>query len=193
VPSESKRSYSKSINSYQYWVSQIAKTRAASNKKSTESRERKPKPAAEPASEEVVVTNGPRKPEVLEPLNLAAKINAPKKTKPPPQGQTPPTPSQPSLVQSATTTPASPISRSELAANLAAAKDRFGELLDHGVHGGPWTHVGNEPSSSDPEHPHTISVNSQGELGCDCPGYIKRSPPGGRTCKHCQEFASENN
>ena len=192
MPAKSKRSYSKSINSYQYWVSQIAKTKVADKKKSSERETRKP--AVEPTSEEVVVTHGPRKPEVLEPLNLATKINTPKKSKAQPQTNQPSAPPSPSSVaQSATTTPATQVSQSELVANLSVAKHQFGEFLDHATHGGPWMHIGTEPSSSDPEHPHTISVNSHAELGCDCPGYIKHSPPGGRTCKHCQAFAAENN
>ena len=194
VPPESKRSYSKSISSYQYWVSQIAKTKAAEKKSS--GRETR-KPAVEPATqEEVVVTHGPRKPEVLEPLNLARKINRPKKpkvsppSKPQPVVPPPPPPATPS---------ASTIGKNysgSLQENLDRAKQMYGRLSPYAQHSGSnldWMPIGTEPSSSDPEHPHTISVNRYGELGCDCRGYIFHSGSEGKTCTHCKEFAAANN
>lgn len=80
----------------------------------------------------------------------------------------------------------------ELRMNLAQTKQRFGEFNRYATHGGPWTHIGREPSARDPTHPHTISVNEHGELGCDCPGYLYHNGPMGKTCTHCEKFARAN-
>lgn len=73
--------------------------------------------------------------------------------------------------------------------HLAAAK-RGTRYSPSAFHGGPWTHVGKIESDSSPGLFHTISVNTHGELGCDCKGYIlHHSDAGGKTCKHCQLFA----
>jgi hypothetical protein len=184
MPSESKRSYSKTMNSYSFWVSQIAKTKAAEKRSNGLETH---KPALKPTNEEeVVVTRGPRKPEILDPLNLATKINKPRKKAVPPQPQPVP-PSPP---------PATPSAGTNLQENLDRAKRMYGQLSPYAQHTGgnlDWMPIGTEPSSSDPEHPHTISVNRYGELGCDCRGYIFHKGPEGKTCTHCKEFAAANN
>jgi hypothetical protein len=79
--------------------------------------------------------------------------------------------------------------------NLDDAKKMFGQLSPYAQHAESvdWRQVGTEPSSSDPEHPHTISVNKYGELGCDCLAYIFHNGPEGKTCTHCKQFAAANN
>jgi hypothetical protein len=44
------------------------------------------------------------------------------------------------------------------------------------------------PSSSNPKKKYTVCEVSDGTTSCDCPGWTKRNPPGGRTCKHTQDY-----
>jgi hypothetical protein len=51
------------------------------------------------------------------------------------------------------------------------------------------------PSSSGKTKPglptgyaYTVCEVSDGTTSCDCPGWTKRNPPGGRTCKHTQDY-----
>ena len=53
-----------------------------------------------------------------------------------------------------------------------------------------YTPVATFPSSSDPNKTYTVSSDENGELSCDCPGWTRRNPPGGRTCKHVEQAKS---
>jgi hypothetical protein len=44
------------------------------------------------------------------------------------------------------------------------------------------------PSSSNPKNGYTICEVSDGTVSCNCPGWTKRNPPGGRTCKHTRDY-----
>jgi hypothetical protein len=44
------------------------------------------------------------------------------------------------------------------------------------------------PSSRDPTNGYTVCEVSDGSVSCNCPGWTKRNPPGGRTCKHTQDY-----
>lgn len=44
------------------------------------------------------------------------------------------------------------------------------------------------PSSRDPKNGYTVCEVSDGTVSCDCPGWTKRNPPGGRTCKHSKDY-----
>jgi len=53
-----------------------------------------------------------------------------------------------------------------------------------------YTQVTTFPSSSDPYKNYTVSADENGDLSCDCPGWTRRNPPGGRTCKHVEQVTS---
>ena len=44
------------------------------------------------------------------------------------------------------------------------------------------------PSSSDRNKNYTVCEVSDGSISCDCMGWTRRNPPGGRTCKHTQDY-----
>jgi hypothetical protein len=44
------------------------------------------------------------------------------------------------------------------------------------------------PSSRDPKKGYTVCEVSDGTVSCDCMGWTRRNPPGGRTCKHTQDY-----
>ena len=174
MPSQSKHSYSKNMNSYNFWVSQIAKTK----KKSSTERETK-KPVIKPISVEAPVI---KKPITVEPM-VVTPVRSPK-----------PRPAAPA--SPIATAPAVITGGSNLQENLDRAKKTYGQFSPYAQHSGSnigWLPIGEEPSSSNPDQPHVISVNSYGELGCDCRGYIFHKGPEGKTCIHCKEFAAANN
>jgi hypothetical protein len=46
------------------------------------------------------------------------------------------------------------------------------------------------PSGSSPGKSYTVCEVSDGTTSCDCMGWTRRNPPGGRTCKHTQDYES---
>jgi hypothetical protein len=44
------------------------------------------------------------------------------------------------------------------------------------------------PSSSNPKNGYTVCEVSDGTVSCNCLGWTRRNPPGGRTCKHTQDY-----
>jgi len=43
-------------------------------------------------------------------------------------------------------------------------------------------------SKSDPNKGYTVCEVSDGTTSCDCMGWTRRNPPGGRTCRHTQDY-----
>jgi hypothetical protein len=56
------------------------------------------------------------------------------------------------------------------------------------IGGRSFTPAASYPSSSDPKKRYTVCEVSDGSVSCDCSGWTKRNPPGGRTCKHTQDY-----
>ena len=44
------------------------------------------------------------------------------------------------------------------------------------------------PSKSDPTKGYTVCEVNDGATSCDCMGWTRRNPPGGRTCRHTQDY-----
>lgn len=44
------------------------------------------------------------------------------------------------------------------------------------------------PSGSNANKSYTVCEVSDGTTSCDCMGWTRRNPPGGRTCKHTQDY-----
>ncbi len=44
------------------------------------------------------------------------------------------------------------------------------------------------PSSSNPKNGYTVCEVSDGTVSCNCMGWTRRNPPGGRTCKHTEDY-----
>lgn len=44
------------------------------------------------------------------------------------------------------------------------------------------------PSSRDPNDGYTVCEVSDGTTSCDCMGWTRRNPPGGRNCKHTRDY-----
>lgn len=44
------------------------------------------------------------------------------------------------------------------------------------------------PSSRNPNDGYTVCEVSDGTVSCDCMGWTRRNPPGGRTCKHTKDY-----
>ncbi len=44
------------------------------------------------------------------------------------------------------------------------------------------------PSSSNPKNGYTVCEVSDGTVSCNCMGWTRRNPPGGRTCKHTADY-----
>ena len=69
-----------------------------------------------------------------------------------------------------------------------------GTLIPPGSH--PSNQVGGKvyipaahyPSKSDPNKGYDVCEVSDGTTSCDCMGWTRRNPPGGRTCKHTQDY-----
>ena len=51
-----------------------------------------------------------------------------------------------------------------------------------------FTPAASYPSSSDPKKRYTVCEVSDGTTSCDCFGWTRRNPPGGRNCKHTQDY-----
>ena len=43
-------------------------------------------------------------------------------------------------------------------------------------------------SKSSPGKGYTVCEVNDGTISCDCMGWTRRNPPGGRTCKHTQDY-----
>jgi hypothetical protein len=56
------------------------------------------------------------------------------------------------------------------------------------VGGKTFTPAAYYPSSSNPKNGYTICEVSDGTVSCNCMGWTRRNPPGGRTCKHTQDY-----
>ncbi len=46
------------------------------------------------------------------------------------------------------------------------------------------------PSSSNAKKGYTVCEVNDGSVSCDCMGWTRRNPTGGRTCKHTQDYLS---
>ena len=56
------------------------------------------------------------------------------------------------------------------------------------IGGRTFTPAASYPSSSDPKKRYTVCEVSDGTTSCDCMGWTRRNPAGGRTCKHTQDY-----
>jgi len=56
------------------------------------------------------------------------------------------------------------------------------------VGGKTFTPAAYYPSSSDPKNGYTVCEVSDGTVSCNCMGWTRRNPPGGRTCKHTGDY-----
>lgn len=56
------------------------------------------------------------------------------------------------------------------------------------VGGKTYTPVAYYPSSSHPKKGYTVCEVNDGTVSCDCMGWTRRNPPGGRTCKHTEDY-----
>lgn len=56
------------------------------------------------------------------------------------------------------------------------------------VGGKTYTPAASYPSSSDPKKRYTVCEVNDGTTSCDCMAWTRRNPPGGRTCKHTQDY-----
>jgi hypothetical protein len=56
------------------------------------------------------------------------------------------------------------------------------------VGGKVFTPAASYPSSSDPKKRYTVCEVNDGTTSCDSMGWTRRNPPGGRTCKHTQDY-----
>jgi hypothetical protein len=194
-----KKHYSRGINSYNFWAATLAKMKKESpSAKLTFGGDRgvkKVRSIKVPGGEEVaiVVPESGETPRVSRPrprrnrYRLASEVSEPVAPLATPTSAHSPASFPNAALSSATA------SEDELRINLAQAKQKFGEFSRRAMRGGPWIHIGKEPSATDPSTPHTISVNQHGELGCDCRGYVYHNGPLGKTCTHCDKFARENN
>jgi len=69
-----------------------------------------------------------------------------------------------------------------------------GTLIPPGSHpsnqvgGKSYTPAASYPSKSDPTKGYNVCEVSDGSTSCDCMGWTRRNPPGGRTCKHTQDY-----
>jgi len=53
--------------------------------------------------------------------------------------------------------------------------------------GKTYTPAASYPSSSSNKN-YTVCEVSDGTVSCDCMGWTRRNPPGGRTCKHTKDY-----
>ena len=69
-----------------------------------------------------------------------------------------------------------------------------GTLIPPGSHpsnqvgGKVYTPAASYPSKSDPTKGYNVCEVNDGTTSCDCMGWTRRNPPGGRTCKHTQDY-----
>lgn len=56
------------------------------------------------------------------------------------------------------------------------------------IGGKSYTPAASYPSSSNAGKSYTVCEVSDGTTSCDCMGWTRRNPPGGRTCKHTQDY-----
>lgn len=56
------------------------------------------------------------------------------------------------------------------------------------VGGKVFTPAASYPSSSDPKKRYTVCEVNDGTTSCDCMGWTRRNPPGGRNCKHTKDY-----
>jgi hypothetical protein len=56
------------------------------------------------------------------------------------------------------------------------------------IGGKTYTPAASYPSKSDPTKDYTVCEVNDGTLSCDCLGWTRRNPPGGRTCKHVEDY-----
>ena len=69
-----------------------------------------------------------------------------------------------------------------------------GILIPPGSHpsnqtgGKVYTPAASYPSKSDPTKGYNVCEVSDGTTSCGCMGWTRRNPPGGRTCKHTEDY-----
>ena len=69
-----------------------------------------------------------------------------------------------------------------------------GTLIPPGSHpsnqvgGKVYTPAASYPSKSDPTKGYNVCEVNDGTTSCDCRGWTRRNPPGGRTCRHTQDY-----
>ena len=56
------------------------------------------------------------------------------------------------------------------------------------VGGRTFTPAASYPSSSSEKKRYTVCEVSDGTTSCDCMGWTRRNPPGGRNCKHTRDY-----
>lgn len=56
------------------------------------------------------------------------------------------------------------------------------------IGGKTYTPAATYPSSSNAAKSYTVCEVSDGTTSCDCMGWTRRNPPGGRTCKHTEDY-----
>jgi len=69
-----------------------------------------------------------------------------------------------------------------------------GTLIPPGSHpsnqtgGKVYTPAASYPSKSDPTKGYTVCEVNDGTTSCGCMGWTRRNPPGGRTCRHTEDY-----
>lgn len=69
-----------------------------------------------------------------------------------------------------------------------------GTLIPPGSHpsnqvgGKVYTPAARYPSKSDPTKGYNVCEVNDGSTSCDCMGWTRRNPPGGRTCRHTEDY-----
>jgi len=62
------------------------------------------------------------------------------------------------------------------------------QAVPNTVGGKTYTPSAHYASSSNQNKRYTVCEVNDGTLSCDCMGWTRRNPPGGRTCKHTQDY-----
>jgi len=63
-----------------------------------------------------------------------------------------------------------------------------GSHLSNQTGGKFYTPAASYPSKSDPTKGYTVCEVSDGTTSCGCMGWTRRNPPGGRTCRHTEDY-----
>lgn len=63
-----------------------------------------------------------------------------------------------------------------------------GSVAHNQIGGKVYTPAASYPSKSDPGKSYTVCEVSDGTTSCDCMGWTRRNPPGGRTCRHTEDY-----
>ena len=76
------------------------------------------------------------------------------------------------------------MNRSQIGGSIITPGSRRGNAIGGKV----YTPAATYPSSSNAGKSYTVCEVDDGTISCDCKGWTQRNPPGGRTCKHTQDY-----